>query len=440
MYSNKHITKIGLPILLSLLAQNIIQVIDTAFLGRVGEVELGASALAGIIYIAIYTIGFGFSMGSQILIGRRNGEKNYNQIGEIVIQGILFLFIPAILLIFAFKMGLTEILLGIFKSDNISGAVSEYLDWRVYGFVFSFANSCFRAFYIGVAQTRVLLTSSIVMAIVNIILDYALIFGHFGLPEMGIGGAALASVIAEISATVFYIIYTRRKIDLEKYGFTKITFKWSVIKRVLDISIYMMIQYMLSIITWMMFFVFIENYLGERPLAITNIIRSLYTILTLPANALSSAVNTLVSNTIGANKKGQVLDLIKRTSILSLFSMLIIVLLVAIMPSVFLHVYTNDAALISETISPLYVLLATLPIYSVGTIAFSGLSGTGNTRTALAFEIVAICFYFGYSWLIIAHLQLSVNWAWTTELVYWGLLLISSVVYLRSKKWMKKVI
>lgn len=440
MYSNKHITKIGLPILLSLLAQNIIQVIDTAFLGRVGEVELGASALAGIIYIAIYTIGFGFSMGSQILIGRRNGEKNYNQIGEIVIQGILFLFIPAILLIFAFKMGLTELLLGIFKSDNISGAVSDYLDWRVYGFVFSFANSCFRAFYIGVAQTRVLLTSSIVMAIVNIILDYALIFGHFGLPEMGIGGAALASVIAEISATVFYIIYTRRKIDLEKYGFTKITFKWSVIKRVLDISIYMMIQYMLSIITWMMFFVFIENYLGERPLAITNIIRSLYTILTLPANALSSAVNTLVSNTIGANKKGQVLDLIKRTSILSLFSMLIIVLLVAIMPSVFLHVYTNDAALISETISPLYVLLATLPIYSVGTIAFSGLSGTGNTRTALAFEIVAICFYFGYSWLIIAHLQLSVNWAWTTELVYWGLLLISSVVYLRSKKWMKKVI
>ena len=74
VYSNRHVVKISLPILLSLLAQNIIQVIDTAFLGRVGEVELGASALAGIIYIAIYTIGFGFSMGSQILIGRRNGD------------------------------------------------------------------------------------------------------------------------------------------------------------------------------------------------------------------------------------------------------------------------------------------------------------------------------------------------------------------------------
>ena len=440
MYSNKHITKIGWPILLSLLAQNIIQVIDTAFLGRVGEVELGASALAGIIYIAIYTIGFGFSMGSQILIGRRNGEKNYKQIGEIVIQGIIFLIVPAILLILIFKLGFSDLLLGIFKSDNISGAVSDYLDWRVYGFIFAFANSSFRAFYIGVARTKVLLTSSIVMAIVNIILDYALIFGHFGLPEMGIGGAALASVIAEASATIFYIIYTKRKIDLEKYGFTKITFKWPVIKRVLDISIYMMVQYMLSIITWMMFFVFIENYMGERPLAITNIIRSLYTILTLPSNALSSAVNTLVSNTIGANKKDLVLDLIKRTAILSLSSMAVIIIIVALMPAIFLHIYTNDPVLISETIPPLYVLLATLPIYSIGTIVFSGLSGTGNTRTALAFEAVAICFYFGYSWLIIAHLRLSINWAWTTELVYWGLLLVSSVIYLRSKKWMNKVI
>lgn len=440
MYSNKHIAKIGWPILLSLLAQNIIQVIDTAFLGRVGEVELGASALAGIIYIAIYTIGFGFSMGSQILIGRRNGEKNYNQIGEIVIQGILFLIVPAILLILVFKLGFSDLLLGIFKSDNISGAVSDYLDWRVYGFMFAFANSSFRAFYIGVARTKVLLTSSIVMAIVNIVLDYALIFGHFGLPEMGIGGAALASVIAEASATIFYIIYTKRKIDLEKYGFTKITFKWSVIKRVLDISIYMMVQYMLSIVTWMMFFVFIENYMGERPLAITNIIRSLYTILTLPSNALSSAVNTLVSNTIGANKKDLVLDLIKRTATLSLSSMAVIIIIVALIPTIILHIYTNDPVLIKETIPPLYVLLATLPIYSIGTIVFSGLSGTGNTRTALAFESVAICFYFGYSWLIIAHLRLSINWAWTTELVYWGLLLVSSIIYLRSKKWMSKVI
>lgn len=440
MYSNKHIAKISLPILLSLLAQNVIQVIDTAFLGRVGEVELGASALAGIIYIAIYTIGFGFSMGSQILIGRRNGEKNYDKIGEIVIQGILFLLIPAVLLIFAFKMGFTDVVLKIFKSENISIAVSDYLDWRVYGFVFAFTNSSFRAFYIGVARTKVLITSSVVMAIVNIILDYALIFGHFGLPEMGIAGAALASVVAEASATLFFIIYTKRKIDIKKYGFTKIAFDWAVVKRVLDISIYMMVQYMLSIVTWMMFFVFIENYMGERSLAVTNIIRSIYTIITLPTNALAAAANTLVSNTIGAGKKDQVLGLIKRISIMSLTSMLILILIMVFSPSTFIHIYTNDINLINDTISPFYVLLLTLPIYAIANVTFSGLSGTGNTRTALVFDLVAISSYFVYAWFIIVFMRMSLNWAWTTELVYWGILTVSSIIYLRSKKWMEKVI
>ncbi|MEA5063326.1 MAG: MATE family efflux transporter [Petrimonas sp.] len=440
MYSNKHVIKISLPILLSLLAQSIIQVIDTAFLGRVGEVELGASALAGIIYIAIYTIGFGFSMGSQILIGRRNGEKKFHQIGEIVIQGILFLLVPALLLIAIFKLGFTDSLMSLFKSENVSEAVSDYLDWRVYGFVFAFTNSTFRAFYIGIARTKVLTINSLVMALVNLVLDYGLIFGNFGLPEMGIGGAALASVIAEASSTLFFVIYTQKTVDLEKYGFRKITFNWSVVKKVLDISVYMMLQYLLSIVTWLMFFVFIENYLGERPLAVTNIVRSLYTIVTIPSQALGAAVNTMVSNTIGAGRQNEVLSLIKRVTLISLFLMLIIIFVVAIAPRLMIHIYTNDASLINDTVVPLYVLLTSLPLYAVGTVLFSSVSGTGNTQRALLYEIVTLSGYVFYMWFIIVHLRLSVGWAWTTEHVYWGQLMLYSLFYLRSKKWVHKKI
>ncbi|MGI6048733.1 MAG: MATE family efflux transporter [Petrimonas sp.] len=440
MYSNKHVVKISLPILLSLMAQNIIQVIDTAFLGRVGEVELGASALAGIIYIAIYTIGFGFSMGAQILIGRRNGERNFDKIGEIVIQGILFLFVPAILLIAVFKFGFAASLMGLFESDNVREAVSEYLDWRVYGFVFAFTNSAFRAFYIGIARTRVLTINSLVMALVNLVLDYGLIFGNFGLPKMGIGGAALASVIAEASSTLFFIIYIRKTVDLEKYGFKKITFRWTIVKKVLDISIYMMLQYLLSIVTWMMFFVFIENYLGERSLAVTNIVRSLYTIVTIPSHALGSTVNTMVSNTIGAGRQSEVLNLIKRVVLISLFSMLIIILIVAIAPRLMIHIYTNDLSLINDTVAPLYVLLTSLPFYAIGTVLFSSVSGTGNTQRALIYEIITLLGYVFYTWFIIVYLRLSVSWAWTTEHVYWGQLMLFSLLYLRSKKWMNKKI
>lgn len=441
MYPTRQIFKISTPILLSLLAQNLIQVIDTAFLGRVGEVELGASALAGIIYIVIYTLGFGFSMGSQILIGRRNGEENYSRIGEIVIQGILFLLIPAILIIPVFKSGMNWFLPMMFQSDSVTSAVAEYLDWRIYGLIFSFTNVMFRAFFIGIARTKVLTLNALVMAVVNVIFDYGLIFGNLGMPRMGMGGAALASVIAEFSSTLFFVIYILKTVDLEKYGFKKkIRFHWSVIKRVLDISVFMMIQYLFSIGTWMMFFVFIENFLGERPLAVTNIVRSLYTIFTIPSHSLGAATSTLVSNTIGAGKSDEVLSLIKRLSLLSLGIMLCVMFVASLFPRVVIQIYTDNPSLIHDTVKPLFVLISSLPIYSVGTVVFSAVSGTGNTRAALKYEIITLLIYIAYMWLIIVLLRSSVALAWTSEHVYWFFLMFFSAIYLRSGKWKNKQI
>ena len=440
MYSNKQILKLSAPILLSLLAQNIIQVIDTAFLGRVGEVELGASALAGVIYIAIYTIGFGFGMGSQLLNGRRNGEGNSHRVGEIVIQGILFLLIPSILLIPLLRFASQHWLPAIFASQDVAAAVSDYLVWRVFGLLFAFTNVMFRAFYIGIAQTKVLTINAVVMAMVNVVFDYGLIFGNLGMPEMGIAGAAIASVIAEISSTLFFILYTRYKSNPHKYGFTTIRFQWPVIKKILDISVFMMVQYLFAVGTWMLFFLFIENYMGERSLAVTNIVRSFYTIFTIPSHALGSSASTLVSNTIGAGKKSEVLHLVKRISFLSLGVMLGVMLVVSLFPRLMIHIYTDNPSLISDTVVPLYVLISSLPLYSVGSVLFSSVSGTGNTRTALGFEIFTLIFYLAYMWLVIIFLRLSVAVAWTTEHVYWIFLITLSFFYLRNGKWKEREI
>jgi putative MATE family efflux protein len=440
VYTNKHIFKISAPIFLSLLAQNIIQVIDTAFLGRVGEIELGASALAGVIYIAIYTLGFGFSMGSQILIGRRNGEKNFTEIGDIVIQGALFLLIPAILLIPVLRYGAVNWVPLMFESADVAGAVTEYLEWRVFGLMFAFTNLMFRAFYIGIARTKVLTINAIVMGVVNVIFDYGLIFGNLGMPEMGIGGAAIASVIAEFSSTLFFLLYTKKTVDLVKYGFNKIRFQWSVIKKTLDISIFMMAQYLFSISTWLLFFLWIENYMGERPLAVTNIVRSFYTIFTIPSHAIGSSTSTLVSNTIGAGRIHEVPNLIKRLSMISLVVMLIVISVLVAFPKLMIKIYTDNPSLISDTVAPLYVMISSLPIYSLGSVLFSAVSGTGNTRTALFFEIITLVFYVSYMWFIIVYLQASVAAAWTTEHVYWFLLMTLSFIYLRSGKWRERKI
>ena len=70
------------PVMVSLLMQHLIGMTDTAFLGRVGEVELGAAALGSIYYLAVYMIGFGFSIGAQIIMARRNGEGRVAEIGR----------------------------------------------------------------------------------------------------------------------------------------------------------------------------------------------------------------------------------------------------------------------------------------------------------------------------------------------------------------------
>ena len=77
--------------LISLLMENLIGMTDTAFMGRVGEVELGAAALGGVFYLVFFMVAFGFSLGAQILIGRRNGEGKFRDIGALFQQGVFFL-------------------------------------------------------------------------------------------------------------------------------------------------------------------------------------------------------------------------------------------------------------------------------------------------------------------------------------------------------------
>ena len=90
-YSYRNIWRVAYPILISLVMEQMIGLTDTAFLGRVGEVELGASAIAIIYYIILFMIGFGFSIGAQIIIGRRNGEGRFKDTGKVFWNGLYFL-------------------------------------------------------------------------------------------------------------------------------------------------------------------------------------------------------------------------------------------------------------------------------------------------------------------------------------------------------------
>lgn len=379
MYTNKEIWRVTYPIFLGLLAQNVINVTDTAFLGRVGEVALGAAAMGGLLYICVYTIAFGFSVGSQILIARRNGEGNYRAVGPIMWQGTAFSFGMAVCLLILMYFSAAPLIRLLITSDSIYGATYEFFTWRIWGFLFAFVNVMFRGLYIGITRTKVLTMNAVVMALVNVVLDYALVFGELGLPEMGVRGAALASVIAEASSLLFFLLYTYYKVDLKKYGLNRFgQFDLSMVLRILRISCFTMVQYFLAMAIWFVFFMALER-LGQRQLAVANIVRSVYVVLLIPVQALSTTANTLVSNLIGAGGSSGVVTLLHKISRMSFLIMVVCVGLCVAFPGSILSVYTNEEALLVESVSALYVVCGAMLIASLANVYFNGISGTGNT-------------------------------------------------------------
>ena len=440
MYTNKQIWNVSYPIFLSLLAQNVINVTDTAFLGRVGEVELGASAMGGLYYICAFTIAFGFSTGSQIIMARRNGERNYKEVGPVMIQGVLFLLALAACMFLLSRLFARDIMRMLISSDTILAATEEFLDWRVFGFFFSFIGVMFRALFIGITRTKVLTLNAIVMALTNVLLDYLLIFGHWGLPTLGVKGAAIASVIAEAVSIVFYLIYTACTVDVEKYALNRFrSFDVKLLKRVLDISIFTMLQYFISLSTYFMLFVAVEH-LGQQPLAVANIVRSVYIVLLIPVNSLSTATNTFVSNSIGAGHKEQVIPIIRHIAWLSFGIMAVFILFACLFPSAILSVYTNNEALIAASVPSLYVIAAALLIGAVANIVFNGITGTGNTRSAFAIEVGTLVFYALFIYVAGVRLHLPVAVCFMTEIIYYVGLLLASLFYLRYASWQDKKI
>ena len=253
-YTYKKIWLIVFPVMMSILIEQLINITDALFLGHVGDVELGASALAGIWFLAIYMLGFGFSLGLQVVIARRNGEQRYAETGKTFFQGLLFLLMLAILLCLLSKIFSPVLLKHLITSDDVYNAVIRYLDWRIWGLLFSFPFLALRSFLVGITQTKSLNMAAFTAVLVNIPLNWLLIFGF----DMGISGAAIASSSAEMCSLAVLAAYMFRHIDKKVYGlYWRIDI--TILKEVFSISVWSMLQFFTSVAIWFLFFVAIER-------------------------------------------------------------------------------------------------------------------------------------------------------------------------------------
>ena len=412
--------------MMSILIEQLINITDAIFLGHVGEVELGASALAGIWYLAIYMLGFGFSLGLQVVIARRNGEQRYTEAGRTFFQGLFFLSGLAVFLCLFSKLFSPMILSRLITSAEVYHAVIDYLDGRIWGLLFSFPFLALRSFLVGITQTKALNMAAFTAVLVNIPMNWFLIFGF----NMGISGAAIASSFAEACSLAVLAIYVLRKMDKRLYGLHCRLDK-SVLLHVCRVSVWSMFHSFIGVASWLAFFVSIEH-LGEIELAATNVIRSVSTLFFVIVNSLAATTGSLVSNLLGAGQKEQVVPLCNRVVRLGYAIGLPLVILALIFYHPIISVYTDSAVLMQIAHLPFVVMLLNYAFALPGYVYINAVTGTGATRMTFIFQMITIAAYQIYLWSI-SVFSTSLSVYWTAEYLYVILLGLLSVIYLKYK-------
>ena len=432
----KRIFGIAFPIILSNLAQNVIAIADTIFLGNLGEVELGASALASIFYQVMVMVIFGFGGGSQILMSRRLGQGKFKSIGCIFQHTLWFTLFCALLLCSLFLLFGNGLMAGMLHSPDILQAVSDYMHVRIYGLFFSLAIIAFNAFYVGIAHTRTISIATLIMGGINVVLDYGLVFGTLGLPRMEMQGAALASVIAEGIGLIVYVLLTYFSRHCKQYlPFGRFRFQFRIIRNLLNVAYPLMVQNLLSFGNYFLFFLFLEE-LGQRSLAVANMTRSLYVLFLLPIWGFACTTSTLTSYLCGQKRTREIFPVAGKALLLTLLCISVIVGLFFPFREEVLGLFTHDDTLVPEAFPSCMVIIAATYMMSVAQILFNTVLGRGETKAGFLIETVNMVFYFLYCWIFI-HLDpnCSVAKAFGAEITYTlGLFVISLIYILISRR------
>lgn len=424
--SYKRIFGIAFPIILSSLAQNLISLADTIFLGNLGEVQLGAAALAVIFYQVVYMTVFGFGVGAQIMMARRLGQGQKHAIGRIFQHALWFCLAAALLCWILYQFFGESMIFSMVHTEDTGRAVLDYLNVRVYGFPFAFACVAFNAFYVGIARTRNISIATLVMGVVNVVLDYVLVFGVWGFPRMEMAGAALASVIAEICGLLTYILLTWFSGHRKTYSpFRRFPLQIKLVGSLLQLSYPVMIQYFLSFANYFLFFLFIES-LGQHALAIANITRSMYVLFLIPTWGFASTTATLTSYLCGQGRTGDIMTVVKRCLLLVTICVSFIVVLYLPFNRQVLGIFTKDVLLAAESFAPSLVAILATYLMGVAQVVFNTILGRGRTKAGFFIEFANMVLYFLYGWIFIYIGHCSVAVAFGTEVCYTlGLLFIS---------------
>ena len=390
----------------------------------------------------VFEKNFPATVSDIVRMGLRNesDENRIDEIGVLFSQGVIIsLFLSVVGILFTYFVA-PSIFHSVLNDTQRADKVIEFLKIRIWGIPFLFIYQMRNALLVGTNQSKFLIIGTATEAIFNIFFDYSLIFGHFGFAAMGLNGAAYASIISEVMGLfVIYLVIHYQKIGARFELFKSFSVQWDYIKLILVQSSPIMMQYMISIISWEFFYILIEHR-GEQALAVSNAMRNIFGFFGSFTWAFAATANTMVSNIIGQGLQDEVIPLINKIVKWSIGFALLVCLLLNVFAEPFLSIYGQGEGFMQEGIPVLRVVSFALVLMSIATIWLNAVTGTGQSKINLAIEFLAIIIYIIYAYLTIEYYQLPITIGWVCEIIYWISLLVPSYLYIHSMRWKNKKI
>ncbi len=437
----RQVLAIAVPLILSTASWSIQHFVDRMFLTWYAPEAIAAAMPAGMVYFSVVSIFMGTAGYASTFVAQYYGAGQIHRIGPALWQGVWISMIAGVVLICMIPFAE-----GIFQWVGHDEAVqrSEVAYFRIIclgggPYIASYALS---GFYSGRGKTWPVMWVNILATAVNLILDYALIFGHWGFPELGIEGAGIATVIAGIfSFFVFLGLISARGHNRWYQTISGWRPEKELFNRLLKYGVPSGVQFFLEMASFTTFILLVGR-LGTTSLAASNIAFNINTLAFMPMIGCGIAISMLVGQYLGADKPDLAHESVYSGFHLTFVYMTSIAAAYVLLPKIFVAPFALNAD--PQEFTEIYrysiVLLRFVAVYSIfdamNIIFTSAIKGAGDTRFVMLMTVVlSLCVLIIPTYLVIVVFKYGLMVSWVLATVY--IIILGITFYLRflGGKW-----
>ena len=380
----RRILALALPVIGGMVSQNVLNLVDTAMVGTLGNAALAAVGIGGFAAFMSQALVLGVATGVQALAARRKGEGREAETALPLNGGLLLVLLVAPLLSLLLLYLIPRFYPLLNGDLEVVAQGMPYLQIRVLAIVFVGMNFAFRGYWSAVDQTRLYLITLLVMHSTNIGLNYILIFGNLGAPAMGVAGAGLATALATGVGTLIYFIMGWRL--GRDHGFLRRLPGRAQLKTLAALSLPSGIQQLFFAAGFLAMY-WIIGRVGTAELAAANVLINIMLVAILPGMGLGIAAATLVGQALGRGDREDAArwgwDVVK----LGVVGMAVLGAPMWAAPDWLLSAFIHDPATLELARLPMRLVGATIAVEAVGLILMHALLGAGDSRRVMKVAI-----------------------------------------------------